>query len=188
MATERDEIMLEAHSLHSRVCFIENKLTNDEGLSVLSATRRVSEQVDRMLPGFHCEALMQELRWCSLELMQALGKRHPQVSFNQKMTLVRLVIQEGVERTLCFEQCPTLLGVMRSHENILSVPEHVRLVGRSKHQQVSFLMDGCPELYCEYLSVSRPTREVSGRLRVTYREALGLAAGDETAASSGERW
>ena len=78
---------------------------------MFEAVRMVVAGVDEFKPALDSERLMRVLRDESLALIRALSSRYASVSFQHKMTLVRLVIREGIRRSELCAQVRAASGV-----------------------------------------------------------------------------
>jgi hypothetical protein len=155
---------------------IDSKVTNIEyramykNILVFEAVRMVASAVDGFKPALDYPArLMRVLRDETVALMRALSSRYVSVSFQHKMTLVRLVIREGIRRS----RMPALLQVLQLHEDLLGVPLQHKIVSiEDQESLVNRLKEGSLEIYAEWLSVERLEHPLAEMVRAGYLTAL----------------
>jgi hypothetical protein len=119
MASQHEEILSVLSGISARVSNIERRIMDED--IVFESVRMMSVEIVK--PTFDAENVLRKLRDESLKLMRALSSRYPQVSLEQKMGLVRLVISESVEGATFFEVHPNLLSAVGQHEDMLEVPD-----------------------------------------------------------------
>jgi len=136
------------------------------------------------------EYLYRKIRDEGLKFVRAVGLRYPNAPFEDKMNLSKLCVLEAIERSEYAVRKPQLVRVLMAHEQLLGIPEGLKLVSPSKDELMQRLERGAPEMYFEALSIHRPDPEVSTMLRAMYLSHLGPkpqegeaheAAGEETA-------
>lgn len=159
---------------------IDSKVTNIEyramykNILVFEAVRMVASAVDGFKPASDYPArLMRVLRDETVALMRALSSRYVSVSFQHKMTLVRLVIREGIRRSDSCARMPALLQVLQLHEDLLGVPLQHKIVSiEDQESLVNRLKEGGLEIYAEWLSVERLEHPLAEMVRAGYLAAL----------------
>ena len=165
----KKEVLSALWRIDSRVTNIEYRATYKHIL-VFEAVRMVASAVDGFKPALDYPArLMRVLRDETVALMRALSSRYVSVSFQHKMTLVRLVIREGIRRS----RMPALLQVLQLHEDLLGVPlQHKTVSIEDQESLVNRLKEGGLEIYAEWLSVERLEHPLAEMVRAGYLTAL----------------
>jgi len=169
-----------------RVSHIEKRLM-DENQLPHECVRRVHFLVEAFRADMDAEYLLRQIRDEGVKFVRALGLRYPQVPFEAKMTLSRLCIFEAIDRSEV--QKLELLKALMAHEQLLRIPEELKLVSPSKDELMQRLERGAPEMYFEALSIIRPQGDVSMMLKAMYLSLLkpqeGEAEEEEAEAKEG---
>ena len=175
MANETTQIENYVRQIAGRVSHIEKRLM-DENQLPHECVRRVHMQVEAFRADMDAEYLLRQIRDEGVKFVRALGLRYPQVPFEAKVRLSRLCIFEAIDRSEV--QKLELLKALMAHEQLLSIPEELKLVSPNKNELMQRLERGAPEMYFEALSVIRPQGDVSMMLRAMYLSLLKPQEGE----------
>jgi len=168
----KKEVLSELWRIDSKVTNIEYRAMY-KNILVFEAVRMVASAVDGFKPALDSEHLMRVLRDETVALMRALSSRYVSVSFQHKMTLVRLVIREGIRRSDSCARMSALLQVLQLHEDLLGVPLQHKIVSiEDQESLVNRLKEGGLEIYAEWLSVERLEHPLAEMVRAGYLTAL----------------